>query len=90
MKKSNIERLQRQLIVHSFIYYRYNTSIWTDDKFDKAAYLLVDVKHTAAFKKSKFYGLFKDFDGSTGYHLLKAKPEGYWDVLAKDILSYQD
>lgn len=85
---SYIERIQRQLILHSFIYYRFNTSIWTDEQFDKAAYLLVSLEHTEEFKTSKFYDVFKDWDGSTGYHLLDMPSRTYWCNLAQEMLNH--
>lgn len=87
--RSVIERSQRQLIVHSFIYYRYNDSIWTDEQFDRAAYNLVSFKDTQEFKDSEFYDLFKDFDGDTGYHLLNVKNPSYWCNLAKQLINSQ-
>lgn len=84
---TSINRLQRQLIVHSFIYYRYNDNIWEDAQFDAASYRLVSLKDTDEFKQSQFYDIFKDFDGSTGYHLLNIKNPTYWNNLAQQLLS---
>jgi len=87
-KESDIERLQRQLILHSVIYYRLNESIWSDTQYDTASQKLVSIKGTQEFKDSKFYDLFKDFDGSTGYHIALDTP--YWISLATRILSYHE
>lgn len=82
------------MIVHSFIYYKYNTSIWTDAQFDKAAYKLVSLKDTEeskqVFKQSKFYDVFKDFDGDTGYHLLNIKNPVYWCNLAESLIVHAE
>ena len=69
----DINQLQRQLIVHSFIYYLYDESVWSDDRFDNKCKELVSVIGTKEFKESKFYNIFKDFRGETGMHLIRIK-----------------
>lgn len=73
MKLETLERKQRQLIVHSFIYYHKNGSIWPDSKFDKTAKEVYSVLSSETAKQSKFYEVFKDFDGCTGYNLANYK-----------------
>lgn len=64
-----LNKKQRQLIVHSFIYYVYNQNIWSDYKFDSEAKEVVLLMQQPFAVNSVFYDLFKDFDGSTGFHL---------------------
>lgn len=81
-----ITRRRRQVLVHSCIYYRFGTSIISDYKFDEWAYELVHLqkKYPAESKQAELYNMFKDFDGSTGYHLPLGDP---WLVmLAKHLI----
>ena len=66
-----IVRRRKQIIVHSCIYYEFNTSIISDRTFDLWAYELVDLqrKYPEISKSSRWASEFKDFDGSTGYDL---------------------
>ena len=73
MKLSNLERcsvLQRKIILHSILYYELNVNILSDQQFDKMCKkLLTGIKHTKDYKKSDYFYVFYDFDGSTGFHL---------------------
>ena len=77
--KNNAELTQRYLInywrwyivIHSCIYYELNDSVITDAEWDEAAKKLVKItKRTPQIaEECVFAKEFKDFDGSTGYHL---------------------
>jgi len=95
MYKDELERKQRQLIVHSFMYYELNNNLWTDSKYDETARLVEHVKNLELdiWKESKFYYIFKDWDSSTGMNLLNdPHTEGrgvyfwYWYTLASRLL----
>lgn len=66
-----INRRQRQILVHSFLYYQLNTNIIADYTFDlwsKELYnLMKDYPEIA--KKSAYYEGFLEFDGSSGFDL---------------------
>lgn len=66
-----INRRQRQILVHSFIYYQLNDNIVPDHVFDEwvreLSHLMKKYKEIA--KKSECYKDFKYFDGSTGFDL---------------------
>lgn len=66
-----INQRQRQIILHSVIYYKFNTNIITDETWQKWAYELVQLQkdYKELTKQSVFYMWMKDFDGSTGFHL---------------------
>jgi NAD-dependent DNA ligase len=70
-KYEKIQVLQRWLIVHSIIYYNFGTSIVTDTNFDKNCRHLLKYKehYPKSFRKSKYYKVFKDFTGETGFDL---------------------
>ena len=64
-----INQLQRQLIIHSTLYYLYDDPLWTDEKYDKATLELLSLMNTPEWEQSVYYKGFADFDGSTGMHL---------------------
>ena len=83
---SKINRLQRQLMVHSYIYYRLNDNIWSDEQWDKAAKELLSLDQTG----SAYETLFKDFDGSTGYQLAQyVAMEGNLAYVAERLLAHE-
>lgn len=76
-----INQRERQMLVHSYIYYRKGTSIVSDSKFDEWAYELVSLikNYPNEFKMSAYYKDFKNFDGSTGFNL----PYTYTEIMNK-------
>lgn len=66
-----IKRRRRQIMVHSFIYYRMGSSLINDKTFDKWAYELKDLQkqYPLESKNTELYEEFKDWDGTTGYYL---------------------
>lgn len=66
-----IERRRRQIAVHSELYYRMNESIISDHTFDQWCKELVELqlRHPHVARAAALYDKFKDFDGSTGFHL---------------------
>jgi len=68
-KLDRINQLQRQLIIHSALYYLLDSPLWTDAKFDEASLELVELMKLPISKKSSYYKAFIDFDASTGMHL---------------------
>tara|TARA_R110002167_G_scaffold341670_2_gene550135 strand:+ start:815 stop:1153 length:339 start_codon:yes stop_codon:yes gene_type:complete len=87
MNLETLERKQRQLIVHSFIYYNLNENIWPDSKWDKTAKEVFAVREQETFKQSKFYKVFTNFDGCTGYNLTSYQYTDETDIL--NTQSYQ-
>lgn len=72
-----INRRQRQILVHSFLYYQLNTNIISDHTFDDWSKELADLmnEHPDIAKQSLCYKEFKTFDGSSGYDLPYHSPE---------------
>lgn len=72
-----INRRQRQILVHSFLYYQLNENIISDYTFDMWAKELAELmkNHHDLAKKSVYYEAFKEFEGSTGFDLPYANPE---------------
>lgn len=88
-----ISFLQRVILVHSYLYYEKDNSIWTDKQYDEIAKQLAEMqnKHDVIWIKGKTqYGYaFYDFDGSTGFHLwsrLKDKDELIIAGIAENII----
>lgn len=72
-----LNRRQRQILVHSFIYYQLNENIIDDHTYDlwckELAKAIID--YPELFKQTTFYEGFKEFDGSSGYDLPFSNPD---------------
>lgn len=82
-----IERRRRQILVHSFGYYRLNDNIIDDTTYDKWSkeLAIAQTKFPELSKKAKLYEEFKEFDGSTGYNLPLGTP---WIAAKWEQLKY--
>ena len=66
--EENVKRLRINIMIHSYLYYVLNESVIDDILYDKMCMDLVE--HQKSLKVIGLYDdLFKDWDGSTGYHL---------------------
>jgi len=76
-----IRRRRLQILVHSCIYYRFNSSLIDDATFDKFAKELVSLqkKYPKYAKKVRYSEAFEGFEGSTGYRL----PMGDINIVSK-------
>jgi NAD-dependent DNA ligase len=72
-----ISRRRRQILVHSAIYYRFDSSVIEDLTYDKWSNELADLqrKHLEQAKAAIYAAEFEEFDGSTGFDLPHAYPE---------------
>lgn len=90
--------LERWILVHSIIYYEYNTNVVKDYIYDSNVKQLVYLikKYPESFKKSRLYQTFKEFKGSTGFDLKykcsKRQPEEFKLVMqnAEDVVKYAE
>jgi NAD-dependent DNA ligase len=75
--KELINRRRRQVIVHSYIYYRKNENIIDDHTFDMWSKELVELqeKYPDIAAECVYAEYFKDFDGSSGFDLPTHLPE---------------
>ena len=82
-----IQMLQRWILVHSAIYYEYNSSIVSDSIYDKNTAQLVSLmsKYPKSAKMSKYSYCFKGFDGSTGFHLFGLLKRQDKRQIARDV-----
>ena len=69
--EERINRLRRNLHVHSVIYYHLDTSIVDDAVFDRWAVELVKLhsQHPELIEQGYLWEHFKDWTGDTGMHL---------------------
>nr|DAT64134.1 MAG TPA: NAD-dependent DNA ligase (contains BRCT domain type II) [Caudoviricetes sp.] len=76
--KELIERRQRQILVHSIIYYKYDQNIISDYTWSKWAKELYEMQtaNPEIAKDTVLYDVFKDFDYSTGSNLPLDDPWG--------------
>ena len=66
-----VNYIQRFIIIHSIIYYELNDNVISDKDYDSISKLLLKLKEEDpdTYKKSQYYYVFKDFDGSTGFYI---------------------
>lgn len=79
--------LQRWLIVHSILYYERDSSVISDFDYDANVKQLLNLMSEMSkqeLKKTRFWYVFKDFDGSTGFYFYKRLTEQDRDLLNRD------
>lgn len=83
-----IKRRRRQIMVHSFIYYRMSETLITDKQFDKLSYELRDLQkeYPNESKNVELYEEFKDWDGTTGFQLEGTK----FSAIAQFLINYNN
>lgn len=66
-----INFLQRVILIHSYLYYEKDISLWSDKKFDETAKQLVELQktHRDIVLHTQYGYAFYDFDGTTGFDL---------------------
>lgn len=66
-----INRRQRQILVHSCIYYKFDSNLITDHEYDalsrELAQLIQD--YPKEFKASAYYEVYIGYDGCSGFDL---------------------
>lgn len=75
--RSLILRRRLQILVHSCLYYRLDTSLIPDKLWQTWSQELVELqnKYPQIAERVQYHKAFKDFDGNTGYHLPITNPE---------------
>lgn len=85
-----IERRRRQVLVHSVIYYKFNSNVVTDAVWASWALELEELqaKYPSISKDAWYAEYFEDFDHSTGYSLPLGDP---WAVSkAQQLLGWHN
>jgi len=79
--EEKLSLLQRWILVHSMLYYRFNSAIATDQRFDDTCKQYIELRNTNPFAKGRYDYAFEGFDGSTGFDLeSKLSKEDHWLV----------
>ena len=94
--KLKIDFLQRVILIHSYLYYEKDNSVWADKQYDQVSKQLValQMKHIVPWiENNTQYGYaFYDFDGTTGFDLwsrLKQKDKQMVSEIAERIVRYK-
>ena len=67
-----IQLLQRSILVTSYVYYELNDNIQSDRTYEMNTQQLLALKRSnpEAWKKSRYYKYFDNFESGTGYDLI--------------------
>ena len=90
--KLKCEYLQRQIIVHSIIYYELNDNVISDKDFDTLCKMLIKIQKEITkkeYSKTEYYYVFKNFTGETGFYLydgLNKHDKEYLMNIAKRVI----
>lgn len=71
MSHELIKRRRLQLIVHSAIYYHFNSNIVSDNKYDGWTHELVALHKQYPDYSDRYDEYFDNWNGETGYHFPK-------------------
>lgn len=69
--KEKIQLLQRSILVNSYAYYELDETILSDYQYDMNTRQLLELKKSSpeAYRKSRYYKYFDDFESGTGFDL---------------------
>ena len=86
--KEKIQLLQRSILVNSYAYYELNENILEDCQYDVNTRMLLSLKKSNpdAFKKSRYYRYFDNFESGTGFDLTGRikKNKALYNKIARD------
>ena len=86
--KEKIQLLQRSILVNSYAYYELNENILEDCQYDANTRMLLSLKKSNpdAFKKSRYYRYFDNFESGTGFDLTGRikKNKALYNKIARD------
>jgi hypothetical protein len=83
-----VKRLRYNMLVHSYLYYRLDSPVISDDEWQRKADELVELQRNYGTKWDIYDDVFEDWDGGTGMHLpgdqnVRDKAMMLLDILAK-------
>ena len=69
--QDKIQLLERSILVNSFAYYELDQNLLSDYQYDMNTRQLLELKRASpeAFKKSRYYKYFDNFESGTGFDL---------------------
>lgn len=70
--KEKIQLLQRSILVASYVYYELDNNIQADRTYEMNTRQLLELKKSnpEAWRKSRYYRYFDDFESGTGFDLM--------------------
>ena len=84
-----LSQFQRYILVHCCLYYEMDQSVIDDADnqilVDQYLEAVAKSKQLLAKQRSKYWYVFKDFDGSTGYHLVGSLNEEDADYIMPSL-----
>ena len=83
---AEIDRLQDFVLVNSYIYYKFDSNVVSDEAFDSCCRMLEGWMNNKEYKKSKHYELFKNFSMATRYTLVEEENKKYMKI-AQEIVN---
>jgi len=83
MNTDDLEALQRQIIVHSYIYYELNYNVISNKRFDGLCNQVVKVMQENKELKTFYSNAFQGFDGTTGFDLYYRLDEKHQDYISR-------
>ena len=85
--KEKLESLQFNILFHSMCYYVFNDNFVTDKQYDATCqqYLECAAQNKKDLKETKFYYVFKDFDGNTGFDLISRLSEAHRESVRRRV-----
>ena len=82
-----ISHLQRKILYYSILYYDFDISLISDHEYDKIAHgLATAMQECENSNKTKYYYAFYDYDGSTGYYLVKRLTDEDKEILMSLVM----
>lgn len=87
-----IDWLCRFVLIHSILYYDYNTNIISDKVYDEYCITLAKLikENPLDFSKCFYYNVFKNFDGTTGFDLKSKLTKDHLEFLQNVACSVRD
>lgn len=81
-KVAQIERYQQLFLVHSFLYYKLNESIISDEQYDQWCRVLLNLQrsHPDEARVSRYWELCKDLDDSCSGFYISQYPEEIQEI----------
>lgn len=85
--KEKLESLQFNILFHSMCYYTFNDNFISDMQYDKTCkqYLECAKENKKVLKETKYYYVFKDFDGNTGFDLVPRLKEEHREKVRRRV-----
>lgn len=86
--KEKIQLLQRSILVCSYVYYELNDNLQSDRTYEMNTRQLLELKKSnpEAWKKSRYYRYFDNFESGTGFDLMYRvqKNKKLYDLIVRD------